>query len=311
MTESFDVIEPTFIDNVMVVEGPPGTNGNTILGGAGAPANDLGGPGDWYLRTSNWDVYFKTGPATWVVQGNIKGAVGTAGRGITSIALIAGDHSPGTSDTYRITFTDATTYDYSVYNGADGEVSEAELTAAVAALVDAAPGTLDTLNELAAALGDDPNFAATMTTALSGKLATSAAPELIRDTIGTALLQGRNVTITVDDAGDTITIKGKDAYVTGLATTGTVTIDAANGEGVYESATLTGNITLAFSNLPAGESFICEYRSVQHASAAKTITMPSGTAMTAMTTPPVGKAFSIFAEYVNGAALRYWLTTQP
>ena len=39
----------------------------------------------------------------------------------------------------------------------------------VAALVDASPSTLDTLNELAAALGDDPNFATTVTTALAGK----------------------------------------------------------------------------------------------------------------------------------------------
>lgn len=36
-------------------------------------------------------------------------------------------------------------------------------------IVDAAPGTMDTLNELAAALGDDPNFAATITTLLAGK----------------------------------------------------------------------------------------------------------------------------------------------
>ena len=36
-------------------------------------------------------------------------------------------------------------------------------------IVDAAPGTMDTLNELAAALGDDPNYAATIVTALSGK----------------------------------------------------------------------------------------------------------------------------------------------
>ncbi|BCA91887.1 phage head spike fiber domain-containing protein [Vreelandella aquamarina] len=42
--------------------------------------------------------------------------------------------------------------------------------AEVAALLDAAPGALDTLNELAAALGDDPNFAATMTTELGKKL---------------------------------------------------------------------------------------------------------------------------------------------
>ena len=42
--------------------------------------------------------------------------------------------------------------------------------AVVSALIDAAPGTLDTLNEIAAALGDDPNFAATITTELATKL---------------------------------------------------------------------------------------------------------------------------------------------
>jgi hypothetical protein len=45
----------------------------------------------------------------------------------------------------------------------------AALQAAIANLLDSSPGALDTLNELAAALGDDPNFAATMTNALAGK----------------------------------------------------------------------------------------------------------------------------------------------
>lgn len=40
----------------------------------------------------------------------------------------------------------------------------------------------------------------------ASKLDVSAAPELIRDTIGTALTAGTNITIVVNDAGDTITI---------------------------------------------------------------------------------------------------------
>lgn len=40
---------------------------------------------------------------------------------------------------------------------------------AIAALIDGSPGALDTLNELAAALGDDANFAATVTNALALK----------------------------------------------------------------------------------------------------------------------------------------------
>ncbi|MCW5678461.1 MAG: hypothetical protein KIT65_11005 [Xanthobacteraceae bacterium] len=45
----------------------------------------------------------------------------------------------------------------------------AEIATAINALIDAAPGALDTLKELATSLGDDPNFATTMTNALAGK----------------------------------------------------------------------------------------------------------------------------------------------
>jgi hypothetical protein len=43
----------------------------------------------------------------------------------------------------------------------------------IAQIVDSAPATLDTLNELAAALGDDANFATTVTASLSGKASSS------------------------------------------------------------------------------------------------------------------------------------------
>jgi hypothetical protein len=49
--------------------------------------------------------------------------------------------------------------------------STAFVAAAIAALLNSAPGALDTLDELAAALGDDPNFGATITNGLAGKLA--------------------------------------------------------------------------------------------------------------------------------------------
>ncbi|MEC4205717.1 tail fiber protein [Escherichia coli] len=45
----------------------------------------------------------------------------------------------------------------------------AYVRAAISALVGSSPEALDTLNELAAALGNDPNFATTMTNALAGK----------------------------------------------------------------------------------------------------------------------------------------------
>lgn len=55
-----------------------------------------------------------------------------------------------------------------------GFATVADVDTAVAGLVDAAPGTLDTLNELAAALGDDSNFASTITTSLAAKASTTA-----------------------------------------------------------------------------------------------------------------------------------------
>jgi hypothetical protein len=61
----------------------------------------------------------------------------------------------------------------SLGNNSTRLANTAFVQAALAALVDSSPGTLDTLNELAAALGDDPNFATTITTLIGQKLALS------------------------------------------------------------------------------------------------------------------------------------------
>ena len=49
-----------------------------------------------------------------------------------------------------------------------------DVQTAIDAVLDGAPGALDTLNELAAALGDDPNFAATITAQIATKLSTAS-----------------------------------------------------------------------------------------------------------------------------------------
>lgn len=50
-----------------------------------------------------------------------------------------------------------------------------QISTAVANLVDSSPAALDTLNELATALGDDPNFATTINTALGLRVRVDAA----------------------------------------------------------------------------------------------------------------------------------------
>jgi hypothetical protein len=51
-----------------------------------------------------------------------------------------------------------------------GYATQSYVTSAIASLVDAAPAALDTLNELAAALGDDANFSTTITNSIASKL---------------------------------------------------------------------------------------------------------------------------------------------
>jgi hypothetical protein len=48
--------------------------------------------------------------------------------------------------------------------------TNASVTAQINALINAAPGALDTLQELANALGNDPNFVTTITTLIGTKL---------------------------------------------------------------------------------------------------------------------------------------------
>lgn len=83
--------------------------------------------------------------------------------------------------------------------------TDASVAAQFNALLDGVPGALDTLNELAAALADDPNFAATITTALAGK-------------------QPLNATLTALAA--LVTAADKLIYATGADTFATTTLSA-------------------------------------------------------------------------------------
>lgn len=76
------------------------------------------------------------------------------------------------------------------------------VSTAVAALIDGAPGALDTLNELAAAINDDATFTTTVTTALGLRVRVDA----VQNFNGTQQLQGRQnigvISSTVDFASN-------------------------------------------------------------------------------------------------------------
>jgi hypothetical protein len=70
------------------------------------------------------------------------------------------------------TYADTLIGDVTV-DGTGGNTVTDRIASAVADLVDASPAALDTLNELAAALGDDPNFATTVATDIGTKVSKS------------------------------------------------------------------------------------------------------------------------------------------
>ena len=81
---------------------------------------------------------------------------------------------------------------------------DSNITVAIDDLVGGAPGALDTLNELAAALGDDSDFAGTVTNQLATKLDISSF-----DSSSVISRIGEGTGVTVDTVGNTISI-GQD-----------------------------------------------------------------------------------------------------
>jgi hypothetical protein len=61
---------------------PP--SGGTWVSGTGAPANAFGSVGNFYLNTTNGNVYEKTGSITWTLRGNLTGG-GGGGAAVTYI----------------------------------------------------------------------------------------------------------------------------------------------------------------------------------------------------------------------------------
>ena len=74
---------------------------------------------------------------------------------------------------------------------AKGYQTASQVSSAISSLVDSAPETLNTLNELAAALGDDPNFATTITNQIARKADASVLDNYATKTALTSGLAGK------------------------------------------------------------------------------------------------------------------------
>jgi hypothetical protein len=101
-----------------------------------------------------------------------------------------------------------------------GLATETYVNDAVDALVDGAPGLLDTLNEIAAAINDDANYATTMTTALAGKqdeLTAGNGIAIIDDVIGVAFDAGNGLAINGTNLTVDTNVIATKTYAEGVA----------------------------------------------------------------------------------------------
>lgn len=144
----------------------------------------------------------------------------------------------------------------------------------VAGIVDTAPETLNTLNELSAALGDDPNFATTVATQIGGKVdkvsgkglstndyTTTEKNKLAGIATGAEVNQNAfsnitvgSTTIAADAKSDTLTlVAGTNITLTPDATNDKITIAATGGSGTITGVSANGTsvATSGVANIPA------------------------------------------------------------
>lgn len=89
--------------------------GGALLSGTAAPTGADGYDGDVYIRTgASATVYGPKASGSWPTGTSMIGV------GITSIARTSGTGSPGSTDTYTITYSNSTTSTFTVYNGTNG-----------------------------------------------------------------------------------------------------------------------------------------------------------------------------------------------
>ncbi len=103
--------------------------------------------------------------------------------------------------------------------------SEDLVAAAITALVNASPSTLNTLKEIADALGDDPNYAATITAALATKITGSGGLVPLSAMESGGIFVVTKVSTNWKYAGATITARPSsrtDLFMFSVSTDGTV-----------------------------------------------------------------------------------------
>lgn len=126
------------------------------------------------------------------------------GDGTTAWTSLSYFEPVSLSELNNVTITNAASGEALTWNGSAWV--NTDLTSTITAnIVDSAPTTLDTLNELAAALGDDANFATTVTTSISNLSDTVDTKAPLNQTISS---KSANYSIQTSDSGSVLKVDG-------------------------------------------------------------------------------------------------------
>ena len=143
-----------------------------------------------------------------------------------------------------ITGTPTTLTGYGITNA----YTQAEVDAKVAAVLDSAPEQLNTLNELAAALNDDANFATTITnrfTTIENNLFSIGADDstmrVVKQSENIKILGGTNLTTSSDAEGNVTVNFVNPGYITSGLETGDNVSELANDAGYISQLFVTGD----------------------------------------------------------------------
>jgi hypothetical protein len=155
-------------------------------------------------------------------------------HGISNTALLATITNVSSASAAAV--SSANSYTVSAINSASPSI--------IAAIVNSAPSTLDTLNEIATALGNDASFATTITSSLAEKLSISSASTLY-------LTQASASSTYLTNASASSTYQPVDGDLTAIAalsgTNGFLKKTGTNTWSVDSSTYITGNQTVTLS----------------------------------------------------------------
>ena len=130
-------------------------------------------------------------------------------EGTTQVGLV---QTQGTTQVGLVQ-TEGATQVAAVQAAAGNQLTQADIDTSISALVDSAPATLDTLNELAAALGDDANFSTTVTSSIATKLPLAGGTMTGDLDLGTNKITYSNVYSTFGDLPSASSYHGMFAHV--------------------------------------------------------------------------------------------------